>query len=123
MIERLLPSAVLARYMTPLGKDIAALFDAGGWVQSEYVLRHADSGIDLWTGSGYEHFKLYRVRKDSIDLEDKQLEGLLNRADRAVIWRIYQRAIKNSREQEVEDRKETISNLAKMAYIKGETNE
>ena len=125
MFERLLPNAVLRHFMTPLGKEIDALFEYGQepWRLGEYVVYQPSSGIELWIANGYSHFHIHGVTKGSVCFGDSETKHLLNRADRAVLWRSYRAARKNTKEMEVENRKQTIANLAKLAYMKEKTHE
>ena len=78
MFERLLPSALCRRFMTPLGLELEEALSEGEWLLTEHTLEHKASKTYLWICNGYTYFRLYKAANIT---DEEQLRRMLNRFD------------------------------------------
>jgi len=115
MFERLLPSALCRRFMTPLGLELEEALTDGEWLLNEYTLDHKASGIQLWVCNGYGWF---HIRKAARISDEEQLKRMLNRFDRCVLWRKHKAALKQFYREKHDEQTNEVLNTLRLGRIK-----
>lgn len=115
MFERLLPSALCRKFMTPLGLELEEALDEGEWLLNEYSLRHKASKLELWIANGYPYFRLYRAADIS---DEAELKRMLNRFDRCVVWRKHIAALKKFYKEKEMEQTNVVLNTLRLGRIK-----
>lgn len=114
MFERLLPSALCRKFMSELGIELEEALATGDWLVNEFTLTHKASKIELWIGSGYPFFRLYRAP----NVNEEVLKTMLNRFDLCVIWRAYRVAIKKHNRKKKDAKLNEVLNTLRLGRIK-----
>lgn len=119
MFERLLPSALCRKFMTPLGLELEEALTDGKWLLTEHTLEHKASNIYLWTANGYPYFRLYRAANMS---DENALKKMLNRFDRCVMWRRHKDALKKYYREKRDEQTNVVLNTLRLGRIKESSN-
>lgn len=119
MFERLLPSTLCRRFMTPLGLELEEALSEGEWLLTEHTLEHKASKTYLWICNGYTYFRLYKAANIT---DEEQLRRMLNRFDRCVVWRKHRQALKKFHQEKRDEQTNVVLNTLRLGRIKESSN-
>jgi hypothetical protein len=101
--------------MTEMGKELEEAMREDEWTVSDHTITHKASRIELWKANDYPFFRLYRA--GSIYDENK-LVKMLNRFDRCVVWRAYEKRLWKYAEEARASQVNEVLNTLRLGRIK-----
>ena len=113
MFKRLVLAYHRAR-MTDLGRELEEAMEKDEWRIGEHRVEHVASGIDLWIGNGFKHFKMHSVVP--LRMREHDVEKMLNLHDRKVLWE----AVQWMRIRAKQAPKDAVLNLLRLKRQQGE---